>query len=249
MSFKIIGDDSVKSMPLIGVSCGIDYDKGFSYLKQGYYRALQKSGALVVLLTADEEGYENKLIERLDGILLSGGPDIDPVHFGEESYTFNGNISPDRDRQEIELAKLAFAGGKPILGICRGIQVLNVALGGTIYQDIKTQVNENKLLKHDQDAPVWYPSHSIMINKESRVYECFGEETARVNSFHHQAVKDVAQGFKATAQASDGIIEAIEYIGDQYAVGVQWHPETMWEKDNMYLEIFKAFVKACSEDK
>lgn len=249
MSFKIMRDDKMNKMPLIGISCGIDYDKGYSYLKQGYYRALQKSGALVVLLTADEGGNESQLLKRLDGILLTGGPDVDPVYFGEESYTFNGNISPDRDRQEIALAKLAFADGKPILGICRGAQVLNVAMGGTIYQDIKTQVSGKNLLKHDQEAPKWYPSHNIMINKDSRVFECFGEETARVNSFHHQAVKDVAQDFKATANSSDGIIEAIEYIGDQYAIGVQWHPETMWEKDNRYLEIFKAFVKVCAEDK
>lgn len=239
----------MKYRPLIGVTCGIDYEKEFSYVKQGYYKALQKAGAVAVLVPADEFKLEGDIIGRLDAILFSGGPDIDPVYFCEESYTFNGDISPDRDKQEIALAKLAFEAGKPILGICRGIQVLNTAMGGTIYQDICSQVKGVKLLKHQQQAPRWYPSHSIQIEKDSRMFDCFGSETARVNSFHHQSVKDVANGFKVTASSSDGLVEAIEYIGEQFAVGVQWHPETMWEKDIKYLEIFKAFVDACIRNK
>lgn len=239
----------MKCRPLIGITCSIDYEKDFSYLKQGYYKAIQKAGAIAILLPADELSLESELIQKLDGILLSGGPDIDPVYFGEETYTFNGNISPERDKQELALAKLAFEAGKPILGICRGIQVLNAAMGGTIYQDISSQVKGNNLLKHVQEAPRWYPSHNIKISRDSRIFDCFGTEKVRVNSFHHQAVKDVANGYKVTACCSDGIIEAIEYIGDQFSVGVQWHPETMWEKDIKYLEVFKAFVEACSKNK
>jgi putative glutamine amidotransferase len=236
----------MKNKPLIGLTCSIDYDKEFTFLKQGYYKAVQEAGAIAFLLPADEFGYENEIIDRLDGILLTGGPDIDPKFFGEESYTYNGGICPDRDKQEIALAKLAFEKGKPILGICRGIQVLNAAIGGTLYQDINTQIKEENILKHGQEAPRWYPSHEISISRDSLIYECFGKDTARVNSFHHQAVRDVAPGFKVTAHSSDGVIEAIEYTGNKFAVGVQWHPETMWQKDALYLEIFKAFVKECT---
>lgn len=236
----------MKNRPLIGLTCNIDYDKEFSFLKMGYYKAVQEAGAVAVLLPADDFGYESELIDKLDGILLVGGPDLDPKYFGEESYTYNGGICPDRDEQETALAKLAFEKGKPILGICRGVQVLNAAMGGTLYQDINTQVKGENILKHGQEAPRWYPSHDISITKDSLIYECFGKDTARVNSFHHQAVREVAPGFKAAAHTSDGIIEAIEYTGNKFAAGVQWHPETLWQKDRVHLEIFKAFVKACA---
>jgi Predicted glutamine amidotransferases len=122
-------------------------------------------------------------------------------------------------------------------------------MGGTIYQDIYSQIKDNNLLKHQQEAPRWYPSHNIKIMRNSRIFDCFGTESAKVNSFHHQAIKDVAIGYKVTADSSDGVIEAIEYIGEQFAVGVQWHPETMWEKDIKYFEIFKVFVDSCIKNK
>lgn len=237
----------MKSMPLIGLTCGIDYEKELAYVKNGYFRAIHKCGALAVLIPVDNLFSEKELIHKLDGLLLTGGPDVDPMFFKEEAYTFNGNISPERDKQELALAELAFYAGKPILGICRGAQVLNVAMGGTIFQDIKSQTDTKFLLKHDQQAPKWYPTHNISITIGSKVEKYFNNTSARVNSFHHQAIKDVAPGFAATAVSSDGIIEAIEYTGDKYAVGVQWHPETMWEKDDIHLKVFEDFVVECKK--
>jgi putative glutamine amidotransferase len=150
------------------------------------------------------------------------------------------------DSLELYLARKAVELGIPVLGICRGIQVINVAFGGTLYQDIQAQVRDREVIKHSQSAPVWYPTHEIIIDKSSKVSEAFGSERAVINSFHHQAVKEPASEFKVTSRASDGIIESIEYCGDLFAVGVQWHPELMWQEDRIHLRLFENFVKAAA---
>jgi putative glutamine amidotransferase len=233
--------------PLIGVTPWYDYEKGISYIKRGYVEGLLETGGLAVVmpLTVDEKVLD-EVIDRCDGFLLSGGTDLDAGCFGEPNLPFNGEISPYRDLLEIYTVKRAAELDKPVFGICRGIQVMNVALGGTIYQDIRSQLKDVQTLKHSQEAPKWYPTHSIMIEKGSILWRCFNTCSLGVNSFHHQAVKDVAPGFAVTSRAPDGIIESIEHTGLKFAVGVQWHPELMWQEDRSFLNLFRAFAEACT---
>ncbi len=229
---------------IIGITSGYDYDKEMSFVKSGYYEGIVNAGGLPVgVLPIQDEKYLDGIIDLCDGFLLSGGPDVDAIHFGESNLTFGGEISPCRDYSELYIARKAVMLNKPILGICRGIQVLNIAFGGTIYQDISAQFEDGNYVKHSQTAPKWYPTHSINIEENSLIHHIFNGTNIRVNSFHHQAVKDVAPEFKVAAVAEDGIIEAIERKDGNFAVGVQWHPELMWQKDKIFINLFKALVE------
>jgi putative glutamine amidotransferase len=185
---------------------------------------------------------ESDLINGLDGVLLSGGGDVDPFFCGEEPLPGTGNISPERDAFEIGLARLALVNGLPVLGICRGIQVLNIAAGGGICQDITLVTSAP--LKHAQQAPRWYPTHGLEIYPGSLLSSLLGGSATRVNSFHHQAVNRVADGFIVSAHSPDGVIEGIESVGSSYAVGVQFHTGGNGERDRKFLNIFKSLVEA-----
>lgn len=231
--------------PLIGITPNFLSDKNAISSNAGYVDGVVKAGGLPVLLplTVDDLLIDD-IIGRCDGFLLSGGNDMDAKHFNEPNYNYNGEINPSRDTFELATAGKAIASGKPVLGICRGCQVLNVAMGGSLYQDIHSQIKDRELLKHSQLAPEWYPVHEISVARESRIWHCYKQDIMRVNSFHHQAVKSPGKGLKAVAWSPDGIIEAIEYEGDEFAVGVQWHPERMWQEDVNVLKLFEAFVEA-----
>lgn len=235
--------------PLIGVTPWYDYENKLTFIKSGYCEGIIKAGGLPVLLPVLQEEYVlSDIYERVSGILLSGGPDVDARHYGELNMAYNGDISPLRDRMEIYLTRRAINEGMPILGICRGIQIMNAAMGGSIYQDIHLQHKDRELIKHSQQAPKWYPTHEINIKAGSKVRQIFNKENLSVNSFHHQSVKDVADCFEITSLAPDGIIEAIECKEHPFAVGVQWHPELMWEEDILHLEIFNEFVAAADRN-
>ena len=231
--------------PLIGITPGFGDEKKRIYISKGYMDGVNQAGGMAILLplTSDEVLLE-ELMESCDGFLLSGGPDIDAKYYGEPNYSYNGAINPIRDMMEIYIAKNAVASGKPVFGICRGIQVLNAAMGGTLYQDIHSQLKDRNLLRHSQDAPEWYPIHSVNVAENSRLWNIFGKCTLRVNSFHHQAVKTLGKGFKSIAWTDDGIIEAIEHENHVFTAGVKWHPELMWQEDTEVLKLFKAFVDA-----
>jgi putative glutamine amidotransferase len=186
-------------------------------------------------------GREVDFLCLIEGLLLSGGGDVDPYLFGEEPLPVVGEISPDRDRFEIELARRAMAEGMPVLGICRGIQVLNIAAGGTVCQDISLICRTP--LKHCQQAPRAYGTHGLRLLPGSELAGALGVQDIRVNSFHHQAVIRLGMGLQATAYAPDGIVEGIEY-DKGWVLGVQFHPEEMWELDRRFLNIFKALVDA-----
>jgi putative glutamine amidotransferase len=232
--------------PLIGITAGFDYNENKLYINNGYYESIIMVGGLPIIIPVTQGGdYLCDMTKRCDGFLISGGPDVDAKHWNEYNYKFNGRISPIRDEMELFIVREAVDMNKPVFGICRGVQVLNIALGGTIYQDIYSQIVNNNLQKHLQEAPVWYPTHNVIVEKDSRIYKSHGKVVLRVNSFHHQAIKDVAPGFAATSTCEDGVIESIEHKSNKFAVGVQWHPELMWEKDVVFLELFKDFVNCC----
>jgi putative glutamine amidotransferase len=232
------------SKPFIGITTGYDYEKDMLFLKNGYYEGVLAAGGVPVAIPPVQNTNDlDLIISKCDGLLLCGGPDVDAVFFGEDNMQYNGEISPCRDMVELYFAKKAFELKMPIFGICRGIQVMNIAMGGTIYQDINSQIKGRDLVKHSQNAPKWYPTHEITIEENTHVLQAFGDNHGRVNSFHHQSVKDVAPGFVVTSRSKDGVIESIEHPTAKFAVGVQWHPELMWQKDAKHLNLFREFVK------
>ncbi|WP_059103938.1 gamma-glutamyl-gamma-aminobutyrate hydrolase family protein [Shouchella shacheensis] len=185
--------------------------------------------------------------EQLDGLYVTGGGDIDPNLFDEDPHPKLGEITPERDRFEIAIIRAFLQRNKPILAVCRGVQILNIAAGGDMYQDIYAQSEEEKqMLQHMQRAPRNHRSHAILLTPSSKLAELTGVTDGYVNSFHHQAVRELAPGFEATAWASDGTIEAIESMDHAFVVGVQWHPENLLQaKDGMAKRLFLSFVQAC----
>jgi len=222
--------------PWIGITMNPHKDDNSqSSITADYYEGVAAAGGVPVLLPALAE---LEMLARLDGILFTGGPDIDPVHYGELPHP-TLVFSPLRDASEILLYREARAKGMPMLGICRGIQLINVAAGGTLWQDIPSQLPNAH--GHSPWAPRNYATHGVTLDEQLR--EMLGE-TTRVNSFHHQAVKDVAPGFRATGYAADGVIEAIE-ADEGFVVGIQWHCENLWRQDRAMLHIFEGLVNAC----
>lgn len=235
------------SKPLIGITPSYDYNENRVRISDFYHRGVEAAGGLPVILPVPSSlNTLESIISKLDGILFSGGTDIDPKHFGENTLPQNGEVNPYRDETELFLAKLAFQRNLPALGICRGVQIMNIALGGTIYQDIQTQY-QGEHIKHSQSAPSWYPCHKVIIKKESKLFNILDQGEIEVNSFHHQALKQIAKDFQVSATSPDGITEAIESPFHQFYIGVQWHPELMWEKSSHMLKLFEAFVSSATQ--
>ena len=222
--------------PVIGISG--NFREGDCTLAQGYYMSvLEAGGTPVVIPSYDNEKALVSILDTLDGLVLSGGADIDPDYLGEEPLDCI-SVNPRRDAQELMLVRLAVERQIPILGICRGIQMLTAALGGKLYQDIKTQ-HGRPCIEHSQTIARGLPSHDVKIEKDSLLHSLMGTETLAVNSFHHQAVKEVPQGFRVTAMSEDGIIEGMESTTFRPILGVQWHPECfILEADRTMMPIF-----------
>ena len=202
------------------------------------------SGAPVLIpLNLDEEALR-AIYERLDGLLLAGGGDLHPKHYGEAIHEKCGKPDEARDVVELRLARWSLAEGLPVFGICRGIQVLNVAAGGTLCQDIASQVRGS--LKHDcwPDYPRNYLAHQVTVSGDSHLAAILSHGQVGVNSMHHQTVKDLAPRFRVVARASDGLIEAIEDHDHPFAVAVQWHPEELVEDAPPMRRLFEEFVSA-----
>ena len=226
-----------------------NYSNETCTLAEGYYQSVLKAGGIPFILPPFFETHLlGELLDRLDGIIFSGGGDINPLLLGEEPIKELHSITPERDQQELLLARLAYDRQIPMLGICKGIQVINAALGGTNYQDIYTQM-EGVHIKHSQDQDRRYPSHQVNITKGSILEKLFGAELA-VNSFHHQACKEPAPALKVTALGCDGVIEAVESNEFKSIMGVQWHPETFILRNNReMLPIFEWIVQESAEFK
>ncbi|ERL64086.1 hypothetical protein L248_1619 [Schleiferilactobacillus shenzhenensis LY-73] len=186
-------------------------------------------------------------VALFDGVVIPGGPDIDPTLFGEEPIPQIGRTNYERDAYELALIKAAALQHKPQLGICRGIQIINVAFGGTLYQDLGTQ-DPDCHIQHSQKAPGQFPTHHITTTPGSQINAIVGAKQ-KVNSRHHQAVRTVAAAFKATATAPDGVIEAIELQQGDDILAVQWHPENMWQRDPAALALFQDLVARADQRK
>lgn len=236
-----------EALPVIGITG--NYNQETCTLAEGYYQSVLKAGGIPFIIPPFYETDRlGELLDRLDGIIFSGGGDINPLLLGEEPIKELHGITPERDQQELLLARLAYDRQIPMLGICKGIQVINAALGGTNYQDIHTQM-EGIRIKHSQDQDRRYPSHQVSLTKGSLLEKFFGEELA-VNSFHHQACKEAAPGMKVTAMSTDGVIEAIESTEFKSIMGVQWHPETyILRNSTEMLPIFEWLIQESAEFK
>lgn len=218
-----------------------------SAVPDSYIRALLKSQLLpLVIPVVPPESLLPQYLRMLDGLLLIGGPDLDPVHYGQAPVEGLRRITPERDQVELRVARWALDAGVPILAICRGIQVLNVAAGGTLWQDIASQ--QPQAAKHDfhPGYPETHLAHEIRILPESRLARILGADAVWVNSLHHQAIAHVGEGLRPTAHAPDGIIEAVEGTADQWTLGVQWHPEWLVDRDRGMLALFQAFHDVCA---
>ncbi|NMM64060.1 gamma-glutamyl-gamma-aminobutyrate hydrolase family protein [Clostridium sp. P21] len=235
-----------------GFGCGFDYQLAAN----DYVKAVEKSGGIPIIIPVfnDNNNVEN-VVDIVDGIIFAGGADIQPKYYGENIGNKIGRIIPERDSQELQLAKNIIEKTEiPILGVCRGYQLLNVVCGGTLYQDlseIPMELRNNKIINHSmKGSPKYNPVHEVKINERSKFYKIFNKKSVEVNSYHHQAIKDVAKVFDVATVSPDGIIEAIEMKSeDRFVVGVQWHPEMLGERNSEQLLIFKALVNACKEYK
>ncbi|MBQ6965861.1 MAG: gamma-glutamyl-gamma-aminobutyrate hydrolase family protein [Bacteroidaceae bacterium] len=236
-----------ETRPVIGITG--NYDKETCTLAEGYYQSVLKAGGIPLIIPPFEEVQQlGELLDRLDGILFSGGGDINPLLLGEEPIKELHAITPERDRQELLLARLAYDRQIPMLGICKGIQTINAALGGTNYQDIYTQ-KEGTRIKHSQDEDRRYPSHRVTLTPGTILARLFGE-TLAVNSFHHQACKEPAPNLRVAALSPDGIIEAIESNEFKSILAVQWHPETyVLRGSHEMLPIFQWLIRESTEFK
>jgi putative glutamine amidotransferase len=231
------------SRPLVGITIGYSKEPEFFTLRDDYVRAVEKAGGLPVVLAPGRPEDAAELLSRLDGLLLTGGADVDPVLYGEEAHETVTRVIPERDAFEIALCRGALRADQPLLAICRGHQVLNVATGGTLIQDIPSQVSG--AFDHDPDRERWETVHEVRILPRTRLREILGAETIAVNSFHHQAVRELGQGLVVSATSTvDGVIEGIEAPDRRLAVGVQWHPEAFWDRPQDFQPLFEALVKA-----
>ena len=208
---------------LIGLS--VNHKEGTSRIADAYVNAVVKAGGTPILipLITDETVLE-EIVSRIDGLILSGGGDIHSQFFGEELHSAVESYDLERDQYEIALVRQAVERQMPVFGICRGSQLINVAFGGNLIQDIPSQV-PGSTVNHNQEEVREIPTHSVQINPESRFHQIVQSDQIMVNSFHHQAVKNLAPGFEAVASAEDGVIEAIESTEEKVIFGVQWHPE------------------------
>ena len=242
--------------PLIGLTCNYLHEvpctihacigaerQQWQLIAEDYISVIRKAGGIPIILPNDSDMERTKEVaHHCDGILISGGNDVDPTLFGERISRYCGNLMPIRDTFDITLVRhIINDTQKPILGICRGIQIMNVAMGGTVYQDIPS---EGFPIHNIHVTERNIPTHSIEIYEDTRLASLLGEQKVMVNSYHHQAIHELAPDFVVNATSEDGIIECISIPGERFTLATQWHPEMMYDSELM-ARIFKAFIDAC----
>jgi putative glutamine amidotransferase len=220
-------------------------------MSQRYIRVLVSAGALpwMIPLLPEDEDTVRGIYDELDGVFLPGGADIDPANYGEERHPRCDTSDPPRDAVELMLVRWAMADRKPVLGVCRGLQIVNLATGGTLYQDIAEQMPG--AIKHDY-FPFGgrygrdYLAHEVTVEPRSRLSEIYGEGPVKVNSMHHQGVRRLGERLTPTALAPDGLVEGLESIDGSYLVAVQWHPEVLVDNSPQTSRLFESFIEAAT---
>jgi len=228
---------------VIGLIPLVDREQDSLWMLNGYMDAIMETGGVPVMfpLITDKDAIEH-LFSICDGIIFTGGHDISPSIYGEEKSEKCGEVITQRDILECELMTRAIDADKPILGICRGMQMLNALSGGTLYQDLPSQFKTD--ITHGQKPPYNIPIHDVKVEKDSLLYSIVGCDTLSVNSHHHQAIKDLSPKLKPAAYAADGIIEAVYMEDKKFVLALQWHPEFLYKNDNVSIKIFEAFMDA-----
>ncbi|XJZ29023.1 gamma-glutamyl-gamma-aminobutyrate hydrolase family protein [Bacillota bacterium Lsc_1132] len=227
--------------PMIGVLPLYDEEKASYWMLPGYMRGIEEAGGIPVVLplTTDKEVILSILM-TFDGFLFTGGQDVNPHLYGEKAENVCGRPCDERDQMEATLFQQAIALDKPVFGICRGVQLFNVLLGGTLYQDLPSQFPSEII--HKQNPPYDQPVHMVSIEKESPLYSIAKVEFLPVNSYHHQGIKKLSDQLVCAAKADDGLIEAVYMPGKRFVLAVQWHPEYMYQSDKISLRLFKELV-------
>jgi putative glutamine amidotransferase len=236
--------------PLIGLTTTLHLPPGASNpmvgIRRTYIQAILDAGGLPVLVPPAPEDVLRAIFARLDGLLLPGGGDVAPTYYGEEPHSKLGSVEPERDDLELSMCRWALDEEKPVLAICRGIQVMNVAAGGSLYQDIPAQYATEITHASDPALPRGYLAHTVALEPGSRLALLAGSAALSVNSWHHQALKRLGRGLAVSARAPDGIVEGVERPGHRFAVGVQFHPEDLYAADERVHRLFAGFVTACA---
>lgn len=228
--------------PIIGITTTDTETRGHMALKTNYIKAVKLAGGVPVLIPLVDDGDYSSYLDLLDGIIFSGGVDISPLFYGKEPSLELDYLSIKRDRSELGLLNEAYVRKIPIMGICRGLQLINIGLEGTLYQDLKTEVE--KVLGHSPKQGSKDLHHSIHIEKDTIMSQALLDEFIYVNSYHHQAIEYVGKNLKITSRAEDGVVESIEATDDRFLLGVQFHPEDLVEEYPKFLNLFRKLIEA-----
>ena len=235
--------------PVIGVVPLVDEGRDSYWMLPGYFDGIQEAGGVPVMLPlTDDASVLERALSVCDGVLITGGQDVSPALYGEkspEAVALCGELCPARDRMEAALLPMALERDLPVLGVCRGIQVINAVLGGTLWQDLPKQRPSD--VEHHGLPPYEEPVHEVEVLSGTPLAAAIGEGAYAVNSYHHQAVRELAPGLEAMAKASDGIVEAVWRPQSRFLWAVQWHPEFSHVVDEKSRKIFSAFAEAAGE--
>ena len=230
--------------PIIGIVPLIDEEKESFWMLPGYMDGITEAGGIPVMLPLTGEAEDiSQILDGIHGILLTGGHDVEPEMYGEKAVAECGKPCRERDTMESILLDQALIRDMPVLGICRGIQFLNAYLGGTLYQDLPSQHPSDT--EHHQKPPYDMPVHRVDILSDSGLFHLLNKDNIAVNSYHHQAIKEKAEGLRAMAVSEDGIIEAVEMPDKRFVWAVQWHPEFSHKADEDSRKIFAEFIRKC----
>jgi len=230
--------------PLIGITLDDEHARpGVHVLRDDYVRSVEQAGAIPMIIPPSAPDFASAILDRLDGLLLAGGVDIDPALFGQERHSGLRRVDRRRDDLELALTREAIERDLPILAICRGIQVLNVARGGTLIQHLPSEIPGSE--RHDCPEPRSRRIHRVDVEPGSRLHAILGASGVPVNSLHHQAVGRLGEGLRTTASCDeDGVVEGLEMPSRSFVLGVQWHPETFWDQADSFQPLFDAQVEA-----
>ena len=232
-------------MTLIGIVPSWAEEKKIA-VNQDYVEAVLRAGGTPVLFPmTDDREQIHRLLDQTDGLLLTGGQDIDPQEYGESKQTYCGDCSSYRDAMEFSLSREALARRIPILAICRGIQVLSCVLGGSLYQDLASQFGTQ--LSHPRYDMAGDPVHEVEVMPDTLLSSIVGAGPLRVNSRHHQGIKALGKNLRINAKAPDGLIEGIELPDHPFVLGVQWHPESLSDRYPEHQRLFDAFIHSCAD--